>query len=127
MSYEFILDSSVWIEYFIGNIKIEKIKEVIEEGNIATSILAIVELADKFNRDGKDFESYLNFIKSHAVILPITISIALESAKIKKKFRVKNSKFGIADSIHLATAHSENTKLLTKDSDFSDADNAYLI
>ena len=127
MGYEYIIDSSAWIEYFNGSTKGEKIKNIIEEKIIGTSILAIVELADKFERENKNFEDELNFIKSRASIIPISINIALESAKIKKEFRIKNSKFGIADSIHIATSKSENSKFITSDNDFMPFKNIILI
>ena len=127
MIYEYIIDSSAWVEYFSGSSKGNKIKEIIEESKVGTSIIAIVELADKFERENKNFENELDFIKSRATIISISINLALEAAKIKKEFRIKNSKFGIADAIHLATSKLESSKFVTSDNDFIHYNNVLLI
>lgn len=127
MVYDYIIDSSAWIEYFSGSTKGIKIKDIIETSIIGTSLLSIVEIADKYERENKEFEDNLSFIKSRATIIPITINIALEAAKIKKEIRTKNSKFSIADSIHIATVRSENSRFITSDNDFTSFKNILLI
>ncbi len=125
MSYKYIIDSSAWIEYFNG--RINEIKEIIEKETIATSIIAIAELADKFEREDREFSKYLKFIQSRAAILPLTLDIVFKAAKIKKEFRGKNPKFGLADALHLSTTLKENSILLTTDKDFSGSDNVLII
>ena len=118
MNYEYLIDSSVWVEYFSGSEKGNKSKDIIESKKVAISIIAIAELADKFAREGKSFENYLLFIQNKAAILPITVSISLEAAKIKLKQRKKQPKFGLADALQLATSREKVCMFVTTDNDF---------
>ena len=118
MSFDFIVDSSAWAEYFGGSEAGIAIQKIFEEKSLATSILAIAELADKYEREGRSFTGRLDFIKSKAAILPLTILIALAASKIKKEIRLNNPKFGLIDALHLATAKQYSSLLLTTDKDF---------
>ncbi len=124
---KYLLDSSAWIEYFNSTPKGAKIKSIVEEESISCSIIAIVELAEKFERDEKPFESFLQFIQSRATILPVTIELALAAAKIKKSIRIKNPKFSTADSLHLATARKEGSTFITSDYDFKNIANVIIL
>ncbi len=119
MSYDYVVDSSVWVEYFNGTEKGNKVKAIIEEENIAASIMTIAELADKFSRENKPFDDFLQFILSRSAIIQLDIELILNAAKIKKEQRSKKPKFGIVDAIHLATAQKEKSTFLTLDKDFS--------
>ena len=127
MSYEYAIDSSAWIEYFEGTPKGTKIRKLIENNEIATSIIAVFELADKFEREKKDFENCLRFVQSRAEIMPVTVDIALKAAKLKNYIRREKNKFGAADAIHLATAISQNSVLITSDRDFTGLQNVMVI
>ena len=127
MSYKYVIDSSAWIDYLGGTSLGAKLKRIIEEETIATSVLAIAEIADKCERDERPFEKFLQYIQSRAAILPITINIAVHAAKLKKQIRVKNQKFGLADAMHLATACEWKAILVTIDNDFRDIDDATIV
>lgn len=127
MNYRYLIDSSAWLEYYIASDKGLSIKNIIEKEAIATSIIAIAELADKFERDERDFHEFLLFIRSKATIINITIDIALYAAKIKKTKRIRDSKFGLIDAIHLATALKENATFITADYDFKNESNVMIL
>ncbi|MBI2144178.1 PIN domain-containing protein [Candidatus Woesearchaeota archaeon] len=127
MSYSYIIDSSAWIEYFGATVKGLKIKALIEQEEIATSIVALLEVADKFERENRRFEICRIFMQRRAAVLPLTVEIALAAAKLKKKQREKRDKFSIADGIRLATALQEGAVLVTADSDFAGLENAMVV
>ena len=127
MSYKYVIDSFTWFEYHSGSEKGLKIREVIETENIATSIITIAELSDKFHREDVDFEKLLLFIRSRSAILPITVSIAVQAGQLKKKMRRKAKDFGLADAIILQTALENDAQLISGDSDFRHAPNTMLI
>jgi predicted nucleic acid-binding protein len=126
MSYKYAIDSSIWIAYFAGSARAD-IRRIIEHEAIATSIIAIAELADKFEREDQVFEGPLRFIQSRASILPLTISIAMHAAKLKNSLRKKHEKFGLADGLHLATSMQEKATFVTADKDFSGIGNALIV
>lgn len=127
MTNKYVIDSSVWIEYVSGSEKAIKIIDIIEHEFIATSIIAIAEIADKFERDGKSFLPVLTFLQSRSTILPLGIQLCLEAARIKQKIRNHHSKFGLVDAIHLATALEEEAVLVTADKDFAGIENVIII
>lgn len=127
MSYDYIIDSSVWIEYFSGSEKGKKSKEIIETKKIATSIICIAELADKFAWEERSFHNHLLFIQSKSAILPLNIPILLLAAEVKFEQRKKKPKFGLADALQFATAKEMKTILVTTDNDFSDLSGVLLL
>lgn len=127
MSVKYVVDSSAWVEYLLGTNKGLKIKQIIEQEEILTSVLAIAELADKFTRDKEDFTKNLAFIEKISSILPLTVEIALNAASLKNRFRQNSPKISLADCIHLSTAQLQKITLVTSDYDFSGADNVMLI
>lgn len=126
-SSNYVLDSSAWIEYLDGTPKGEKIKHIIEQEEHSTSILAIAEIADRYARIQKPFQDILTFIQSRTTLLPLTVPITVIAAHLKRDIRKKNNKFGIADAIHLATAHQHKAVLITTDADFRGCDKVMLI
>src|SRR3989344_980476 len=118
MSYDYIIDSSVWVEYFSGSEKGKKSKEIIDQKKIATSIICIAELADKFTREERPFHNHLLFIQSKSAILPLSVPITILAAKVKLEQRKKKPKFGLADALQFATAREIGATLITGDSDF---------
>jgi len=115
----YCVDSSVWYEYFQGNYDVR----FIEEYDLVISIIAIAELADKVTREDENFDPFLEFIQSRALILSLSTSICIRAATIKKLQRQKHTKFGLADALHYACAQEEGAILVTFDQDFRGLEN----
>jgi predicted nucleic acid-binding protein len=122
MSAKYLIDSSAWIAYLQGDEKGAQIHSLVDDGAIAISIIALAELADKFERDSHSFAKTLHFIQSRAAIMPLTVDIVLNAAKIKKRQRKTRKKFGLADALQLATAQAHHLTLITTDGDFCGCD-----
>ncbi len=127
MSYNYVIDSSAWIDYLVGTSNGLKLKRLIEQEEIATSVVALAEIADKFERDKIKFEIMLKFITRRSMILPVSIEVALKASKLKNEVRKKRAKFGISDGIQLATALEEGATFVTSDRDFKGLENVLLI
>lgn len=112
-----LIDTNILIDYFEGKLPL-KYLDIISFASICTITLA--EIADKFETKNIDFKDAKNFILNNFEIIPIDIEIAILAAKLKKEIRTKQSKFGLADALILATAKSNNLILYTKDNDFKD-------
>ena len=50
-SYDFLIDSYAWIEYFRGTRRGENVREFIEGGSAATSVLTLAEMHEKYLRE----------------------------------------------------------------------------
>jgi len=127
VNFDYVMDSSAWIEYFGGSEKGNKIKNLIENKKIASSIIAISEIAYKFDSEKRIFFDFIKFISTNSTILPLTIDISVNAGTLKTIFRKKTNKFSLIDAIHLATAQENNSVLLTADKDFLQAKNAEVI
>ena len=55
MSYDYVIDSYAWVEYFRGSKEGRIAKDCIENNNCATSSITIAELSEKYKRENKSF------------------------------------------------------------------------
>ena len=118
MNYKYVLDTYAWAEFFDGSEKGKKVKEIIAEGNVASSIIILAELADKCARENRELEPFIKFIESNSVILSLNKEIAINSGKLKLELRKSSKNISLADAIHLQTAKSVNAIFVTGDPDF---------
>lgn len=125
MSFEYIIDTFAWIEYYLG--EDVNLKLLIETKDIATSSLVIAELSGKFTRENENFDEFFQFISSRSKIIPLSVEIALKSGKFKSEMRKKYRQFGLADAIIYLTAKLNNSKLLTGDPHFKGMDHVEFI
>ena len=120
MANKFMLDSSAWVEYLAGTSSGAKIKEILDNNNVVTSILTIAELSDKFAHDKKDFESSLAFMVSKSNIVEISYEVAKNSGQLKNEVRKHHKNFSLVDAILYLTSQEQNAGLITIDQDFSE-------
>ncbi len=120
MNYRYVLDTYAWAELFDGTVKGRRVKELIEQEHVATSIIALAELSDKCAREGRELEPFVSFIEAKSAILPLTKDIATQSGKLKKALRAASSNISLADAIHFQTARSFGATFVTGDPDFKE-------
>jgi predicted nucleic acid-binding protein len=128
-SYEAVIDSYAWIEYFRGSSSGEKAKEYIESGSAATSAITLAELQEKYLREKWDsMEPDLKFITTRTSLVTIDQKISLLAGRINYENKRKiNKNWGMADSIVLATARTFSAKVVTGDPHFKDLNDAIMI
>lgn len=121
----YLFDTYAWIEYFLGSEEGKIVQQLLEKGNISTSIISIAELSDKYYREGlfKEWESRYSFIKNKSTILPISLEIAKIVGKRKWELRNKGESIGLADSLIIETAKKENLIIVTGDPHFKGIEN----
>jgi len=120
MNCKYSLDSYAWAEFFDGTEKGKQVKELIENEEIATSIITIAELSDKCAKEGRELRPFIEFIQSKAVIIPLNLEIATNAGKLKLELRKISKNISLADSIHFQTAKITSTIFVTGDPDFKD-------
>lgn len=122
-----IMDTSAWVENFEGSILGKIVEEYLNKESIITPSIVLVELSCKSIKENWDFEKVLRYIKSKSSIIGINEKIILEVGKIYHEIRGDKSSFGMIDAIILTTAKEFNAKILTKDNDFRDLNEAIII
>jgi predicted nucleic acid-binding protein len=127
MNSKFVLETSAWIEYFDGTKLGERCKDIIEQGDISTSIITLVELFDRLIRKCYEVDAHINFVLSRARIIPISRTIGKQAAICKNEMTKEHPQFGSADGIHLPGAIHKEVMLITKDNDFAGLKNVMLL
>jgi predicted nucleic acid-binding protein len=128
MSYEFVVDSYAWIEYFRGTPSGAKARRHIEGDSAATSAITLAELREKYLREKWGFfQEDLNFISTRTSLAPVDRSIALLAGEIDHAQKKLSKDWSMADSIILATARSASAKAVTGDPHFEGLPEAELV
>jgi predicted nucleic acid-binding protein len=128
MSYEYVIDSYAWVEYFRGTVPGKRARPYVEGDRAATSALTLAELREKYLREGwSSFDEDLNFIASRTAVMAVDRQISLLAGEINLERKKAKRDWGMADSIILATARSASAKVVTGDSHFEGLSDAILI
>ena len=122
-----VFDTYAWIEYFEGSKKGEIAKEYLENSEVLTPVVVLLELSYKFEKEGGDFKKHLNFIKLNSKIVGFNDDFVLSFGKIYNKMKKKIRDFGLADAIVLNTAEIYNANVLTGDKHFSNINGVILL
>ncbi len=114
-----LIDSSAWIEYFMGTEKGEKVRKIIDDDEqVYISPVVLAEIYSKSIRtDGKQDERR-DFMVKRCVVVSIDERIAVQAAKIHAEAKKDIKNFGLADAFILATAREREIKVLTGDPHF---------
>lgn len=120
-----MIDSWAWVEYFKGSRTGERAREWIEGDEKA--IISTINIAEVYRWILQFYneavaEEKREVMKKRCFIIPVTESIAVEAAKVRKE-----KGFGLGDAIVHSTAKSESSEILTGDEDFKDMDNVIFI
>lgn len=110
-----LVDSSGWIEVFVGGTNADHFQRVIKDTkNLIVPTIVIYEVFRKLlveKSEGEALEHIGVLLKSRQVEL--NAELALQAAKISV-----DQKLGMADSIIFATAQKYNATIWTQDADF---------
>ena len=124
----YVVDSFAWFEYFLGSNAGMKARPYIEAGNAITPTIVIAELADKYTREKMPFSEKLNFILLRTQDAGLDVAIARQSGMLNKERKKVAKRWGLADSIILATAGTRHARIITGDEHFRDlADDVIMI
>ncbi len=109
----YVIDSFAWFEYFIGSTWGEKARPFIESGRGITP-------SEKYRRARIPFSDDLNFISMKTRVLPLDTETATSAGVLSHERKTKVKRWGLADSIVLATAKATDAKVVTGDEHFRD-------
>jgi toxin FitB len=116
-------DSSAWIEYFAGTKKGEDAKRYIDENaNIFTPALCLMEIKNKYLREGYKCEDRIDYISTISSIIDINKEIALTGAEIKNKHGLYT-----VDAVIYAASQFIKSTLITGDHHFEKLKNVEIL
>ena len=114
-----VFDTYSWIEYLEASKNGILIKEYLENNEIITPSIVLLELSYKADLWSWDFNKVLSYIKTKSHIMGFNDEFFLQFGKIYNEARRKVKDIGLADCIILTTAKLNDAKILTGDSHFS--------
>ncbi|MGH9933926.1 MAG: type II toxin-antitoxin system VapC family toxin [Nitrososphaerales archaeon] len=123
----YVIDSFAWIEYFTGSKTGESAIQYIESEESVTPTIVIAELSAKYAGLKQDFAPRLKFIALKSRIVGLDEETATLAGVISSERKSKIHKWGLADSIILATARLQEAEVVTGDQHFSDLKEAIMI
>jgi predicted nucleic acid-binding protein len=128
---KYVIDSYAWIEYFMGTERGKKAKAIIDsrEHEKLTPSICIAEIyAKALKLEGEEgAEERRAFMKAASAFVPLNESIAVQAAKLDVSMKRNVERWGLADSIVLATAKFTGSKVLTGDRHFQALEGVDLI
>jgi len=116
----YVIDSFAWFEYFAGSEAGMKARPYIESGKGITPTIVVAELSEKYRRDNIPFAQDLEFILVKTRIIPLDTTIAQKAGSLSFERKRVVRRWGLADSIVLATARECRAKVVTGDEHFRD-------
>jgi len=123
-----VIDSFAWFEYFSGTKAGARALPFIESSKGITPTIVIAELSEKYRREKVAFDEDLDFIISRTRVLPLDTRIAEKAGALSHERKRSVKRWGLADSIVLATAREYKAKIVTGDEHFRDlADETIMI
>lgn len=116
----YVVDSFAWFEYFSGSAAGARAKPFIESSKGMTPTIVIAELSEKYQREKLAFDEDLHFIIRMTRVVPLDTGIAEKAGILSHERKRKVKRWGLADSIVLATARKHKAKIVTGDEHFQD-------
>jgi predicted nucleic acid-binding protein len=123
-----LLDASAWIELFTGSDK-GKYVDVVLAGNEMhyTSMTTLAEVTTWSIRERRDTKSLIEIVSSLTKIIELDKDVAELAGVLDVNRKRVVKRWGMMDSLVLATAIKYNLTVLTKDSDFKGLPNVEML
>ena len=120
-----LIDSSIWLSYFLAENDLSK--DFIESGNhlLMTSVLSIFEIKKKMlikNIKESRIEEFLKFLKIRSVLIELNEKICNNAADLSLKHNLHT-----VDSLIYCSAISNNATLISGDNHFEGLENAFIL
>ena len=115
-----LIDTSAWVEFLLGSRKGNRVRERINSEACYSSIVTIAELSNWAQRENQETERIIDAVKELSAVIGLDEDIAVLAGKLNFNRKKENRKWGIMDSMILATAEMYDMEILTCDDDFSD-------
>lgn len=115
-----LIDTSAWVEFLLGSRKGNRVRETINSEACYSSIVTIAELSNWAQRENQETERIIDAVKELSAVIGLDEDIAVLAGKLNFNRKKENRKWGMMDSMILATAEMYDMEILTCDDDFSD-------
>ncbi len=115
-----LLDTSAWIEFFIGSAKGKRVKEVLDKDDCYTSIVSLAEVTNWALKENREVHYLISTIKQLSNVMELDEDITVLAGKLNFERKKIIKKWGMLDSFILASGSIYGLEIITKDGDFRD-------
>ena len=122
-----VFDTYAWVEYFNATKKGTIVKEYLENEEVITPVIVLLELGYKSDKEGWDFSRYLSFVRANSKIIGVNERFILTFGKAYNYVKKKIKDIGFTDIIIIHTAEMNKAKILTGDEHFKDVDSVIML
>ena len=122
-----VFDTYAWIEYFNATKKGIIVKKYLEEEDVITPSIVLLELSYKSEKENWDFSKYLSFIKSNSKIIGVNEKFILTFGKAYNNMKKQVKNIGITDIIVIHAAEMNDAQILTGDEHFEKIDRSIIL
>jgi len=122
-----LLDTSAWIEFFIGSDRGKRVKIVLDLAECYTSIVTLAEVVNWSLKEKRDARSLVNMISQLSTVIKVDEDIAAVAGQLNFERKKANKKWGMLDSFILATGMIYDLAILAKDPDYKDIPNVEIL
>jgi predicted nucleic acid-binding protein len=134
MSFNYVIDTYAWIEYFKASEMGKAAKKYIESEHAVTPTIVVSEISRKLTKDialGNETPhgrlQRLEFIRSASRIVELDFETAVEAGEISEELKDRAKGWGLADSIVFCIARSLSGKVVTGDEHFRELNDVVFI
>lgn len=122
-----VFDTSAWIEYFLDSKNAGIVEKYLNENEIITPSIVLLELSYRADREKWNFKDIINFVKTNSTIQELSEEFLLKFGRIYNESKKKVRDISIADCFVLTCAKLSGAQLLTLDNDFSRFEEAIVL
>ena len=122
-----VFDAYAWVEYFNATKKGAIVKKYLENEEVITPVIVLLELGYKSDKEGWDFSKYLSFVRANSKIIGVNERFILTFGKAYNYVKKKIKDIGFTDIIIIHTAEMNKAKILTGDEHFKDVDSVIML
>lgn len=124
-----ILDSSAWVEFFQNTKHAQTVVSAIKDNKSFTSIMTLAEISNWCckNNHEEAMPKIIESVKNSTKLLDVSENILITAGKLNYERKKSGKKWGMIDSIIVATALTYGLKILTKDYAFRDLPDAEVL
>jgi len=122
-----VFDTYAWIEYFNATKKGVVVKGYLEEDEVITPAIVLLELSYRADKEGWNFNQYLSFIKTNSKVMGINEKFILTFGKLYNEMKKQVRYISLADIVVINTAILYDAKILTGDKHFGKIDRSIIL
>jgi predicted nucleic acid-binding protein len=115
-----LIDTSAWVEFLLGSKNGAEVRERINSEACYSSIVTIAELSNWTQRENQETERIIAVVKELSAVIGLDADIAVLAGTLNFNRKKEKRKWGMMDSMILATAMMYGMEILTCDNDFTD-------